>query len=428
MNALKFWSKDEPPATRLARLGLVLLLIAAAVKGVLIRFTAGFQGDELFYTREVQRLAAQGLLAALTEGISFLYTSSGWLVSKITGDILLSNRLLSLLSLGVVLHALWGITSTLKIRHELRILLILTLLTFAFDPRRSPFLFGVNDPMLYAIFFQAVYLLIRFFYTDNQRFIIIAAILAGVCFWVREFALMYIAALMLPVAVWCFSVKGRAILQRSALAMLFMVIAGSTALLPHIPSLVSNGTPGFEEKNYMGNWRERAYLSQVRRIPSGSVFAYEWVDWAEVEAWKADVHNPPLPGNRMELIKRDPKMVADSFASNIVIRSTYLFTLRNGLLFLVFTGAFLVLHRVRGAPGYAAWLLLALFTIAYTLMISAVSLHRIEIRWLTPAIIAMATAATILLQQASVARFRWVRPLINFQYLYLGVSLLMILF
>jgi hypothetical protein len=442
MNAFKFWSLEKPLTSQLARLAIMLMLIIAAVKGIIVRYSAGFQGDELFYTREVQRLNMQGLLTAMTEGISLLYATSGWLLSRFTGDILLANRILSLISLAVLVHALLGISTLLKVRQEFRLLLILTLLTFAFDPSRSPFLFGVNDTMLYALFFQSVYFLVRFIVTDNKRSLIIAAILAGACFWLREFALMYLVALMIPVVIWCFSTRGKAMLQRFLLTSMFLLIAGSAALLPHIPSLTINGTTGFEDKNYMGNWLERAYLSQVRRIPSGSVFAYQWVDWSEVEAYKAAGKYPPLPGTRLELLKRDPKMFADSFASNIVIRCTYLFTLRNGVFFLAFM--FLPLascfslrqgmdsNLLQGMDsnfrkGKEVWLLLTLFTIAFTIMISVVSIHRIEIRWLTPAILSMAAATTILLEQAARARFRWLQQITFFQYLYLGVFLLMIL-
>ncbi|MFO7721755.1 MAG: hypothetical protein R6V49_00885 [Bacteroidales bacterium] len=424
MSILKFWSQEEPLTERLARLALLLLLAAAAVKGIIIRFSAGYQGDELFYVREVVRLADQGFLSAVSDGISFLYTLSGYALSKLTGDILLGNRILSLISLAFVIHALLGITSVMKIRQSLRWLLILTILTFAFDPRRSPFLFGINDPMLFAVFFQSLYMLTKFVFTDNARHLIYAALLLGACFWIREISLMYLVALALPIATWCISAKGRGIVQRFITALLFLIMVASTAVLPHIPAITTQGTLGFEDKNYMGNWREREYLTQVRRISSGSVFAYQWIDWSEVEAYKEAGIQPPLPQNRLEILKQDPKMVADSFASNILIRCTYLFTLRNGLLFIVFLGAFLVLRRIRGTTGYQGWLLFSLFTLAYTLMLSAITIHRIEVRWLTPAIITMAVAAIILLDQSAQSGHKWYRPLVWGQYLFIGASLL----
>jgi hypothetical protein len=416
------WKRDLIPSYVM-----VVFLVLAAVKGIWIRFSDIITGDEYFYLLEVKRLFSEGILATMTRGSSILFTALSALLSYITGDLLLSNRLLSLLPGLFAVWSIWKMARLWGISREPRLLLVFTLLTFLFDPERSPFLFGTNDAMLFALIAEGLYQLFRFLEFQKWNYLIGAGLLFGAGFWVREIHLMY----LLPVAGGAFLYlvipSEIRILRKTGQSTLFFSIVLLTAVLVHIPSLITNGKPGFEDKDYMGNWRERDYLTQIMRKPSGSVFAYERAEWSEVEAWKQSEKNPALPGTRLDIWKADPVMAADRFSSNLLIRCTYLFSLRNGVLFILFLASFWMIKKIRESGRLKHWLLLILMISGYTLMISAITLHRIEIRWLALTIMFVALAGTFILEILRNHQSKWYRYCLWAQYIFIGLSLLKLL-
>lgn len=406
---------------------LVILLLILVYRSLKIRFGAAPAGDETFYIHEVQRLQDKGPGETLRQGVSFLYVVLGNAIGKITGNILLANRLVSLLSLAFVIHALHGIAALMKVSRNLRGLMILTLLAFAFDHQRSPFLFGLNDPLLFALMAESLFFTVRYLYSEKNRDLLIASVMLGAGFWVREITLIYVVALAIATGFYSIQLLRKKAYRKVWVPVLFFAVAAAMAILPHLPALASRGTLGFEDKNYMGNWRERDYLSQVRRISTGSLFAYKRVEWEEVEAYKADPVNPPLPATRIEIFRRDPKMVMDSFASNLLIRNTFFFLFRNGILFLMFLYTFRAIKRVKDMRQVHAWWLLAFIVITYTLFISAITLHNIDIRWMALTIMLMAVAGVPgldLLRRRSQQAYRW---FLYLQYAFIAFAIVRLL-
>lgn len=414
-----YFSKENLP---MVLLGVLLLILA--VKAVAIRFSAELSGDEYFYLREVLRFRDIGFTAALQEGISILFVIPGHLLAYLTGDILMANRILSLLSLGVILHALIRMAGLMHISKNLQWLMSLTILAFAFDYQRSPFLFGTNDTFLYALLAESFYFLIRFLQTDERKNLLVSGVFLGLGFWVREITSMYLAAVALAAGVYSIHQLRKRNWSGIAWVFIFFGVTFGTGVIPHLPALISSGHLAFEDKNYMGNWRERDYLSQIRRLPSGSVFAYTRVEWDEVEQYKREGHLPELPKTRYESFKLDPKMAADSFASNLLIRCTYLFSLRNGVLFLLFLASFWLWDRMKSNNLTKPWLFLSMVIISYALMISAITLHRIEIRWLTLVILLMTLTGSMILDMLKTGHPKLFRNLVYVQYCFIGLSIL----
>lgn len=419
-----FSVKEGEVIGRLLKAGLLAFFLVSAVLSIRERYSQEEAGDEHFYVLEVERLQRDGLTASLTEGTSALFVSLGAVMSHITGDILTGNRIISLLSLILVLHAFTGVLSLLKVSREPKWLMVLTILAFAFDPGRSPFLFGINDTLMFGVVAQAIHHTTRFIIRNKQKDLIIAAIFLGAGFWIREITLLYVAAFGIASVLYVFMLHKKEILKRFANTALFFVIVALFGIIPHLPALMSNGDLGFEDKNYMGNWREREYLTQIKRIPSGSVFAYKWVDWGEVKEHKEQGLQPKLPETRPELWKLDPKMALDSFASNIMIRCTYLFSLRNGMLFILFLASFRMWRDIRKRRHTATWVFLATMILAYTLLISVITLHRIEIRWLSLAIMLMAAAGAYILDILGKKVSRFYKPLVIAQFVFICLSLI----
>ncbi|HRZ42971.1 MAG TPA: glycosyltransferase family 39 protein [Bacteroidales bacterium] len=407
--------------------GLLIGVVAAAVRAISIRFPAGFSGDELFYWREVVRLQEIGWWNMLTTGTSFLYIGLSGLLTHLTGSILLSNRLLSLIPGLLVIWSLWKMAGLWDISLPVKRVMLLTALAFVFDPSRSPFLFGTNDALMFACVAEGVYRLFCWLKYNKLSSLVASAVLFGMGFWVREITLMYLIPLYGAALLYLIFPSWKPVSRRIGAIALFSGILLCTGILVHLPALSVNGTSGFEDKNYMGNWRERDYLSQIRRQPSGSVFAYERVEWAEVRAYKNSGLKPELPATRLEILRRDPKMVADAFASNLLIRCTYLFTLRNGLLFFLFLASFWLFPWVRRKAIFSQWILLILLITGYTLEISAITLHRIEIRWLTLSILFVTLAGSYMLDLLRIERPKLYRTALWLQYAVIGLSLAMIL-
>ena len=414
--------KDTLPLT-----ALFVLLVAAAVRAIIIRFSAGFSGDELFYFNEVARVQQEGYLQVVTGGTSALFVGISGLISFITGDILLSNRLLSLIPGLFVIWSLWKMAGLWDISIQVKRLMLLTALTFLFDPSRSPFLFGTNDALMFALVAEGVYWLFCYLKYNKLSSLVISAVLFGMGFWVREITLMYLVPLYGASILYVIFPSWKLRAGRIGAIVIFTGIMLFTGILLHLPALTVHGKPGFEDKNHMGNWRERDYLSQVRRQPAGSVFAYERVEWSEVEAYKASGAEPALPATRFEILKRDPKMVADAFAANLLIRCNYLFSLRNGVLFLMFLASFWMIARIRKKDLFPQWVLLMLLIVGYTLEISAITLHRIEIRWLSLTILFMTLAGSYVLDMLRTEHPKLFRAALWLQYGFAGLSLLMIL-
>ena len=417
-------AREGEVITRLLKAGLLVFFLVSAVLSIRERHSQEAAGDENFYVLEVERLQREGIMASLNEGTSALFVSIGTAMSYITGDILTGNRILSLLSLVLVLHALLGIASLLKISREVKWLMAFTILAFAFDPERSPFLFGINDTLMFGVIAQSLLYSIRFINKNKLRDLIIAALFLGAGFWIREITLIYLAAFAVAALLYLFMLRRKGLLRRLGNSALFFIIVALFGIIPHLPALLSNGNSGFEDKNYMGNWREREYLTQLRRIPSGSVFAYKWVDWEEVKEHKEQRLLPTLPQTRLELWKLDPKMAVDSFASNIIIRCTYLFSLRNGLFFILFITSFWMWRDIKRRKQQAAWVFLVAIILTYTLLISVITLNRIEVRWLSMAIMLMATAGAYILDILRRKGSGYYKPLALAQFVFICLSLI----
>lgn len=409
-----------------AKTVLFILLVIVALLAVKTRFTDSWQGDEYFYVTEVERVKNNGIWKTINEGTSHLFVVLSSTLSFVTGDTLFSNRLLSLLSLILVINAIIGIANIFKINRELKWLLLITVLTFAFDPFRSPFLFGINDTLMFGVISQSIFYLVKYLIREKTKYAIIAAILIGIGFWIREITLIYITTIAFASLIYLITIIKKRAYRHVKTLVLFFLIVFTTATIPHLPALINEGTFAFEDKNYMGNWREREYLTQLKRIPSGSVFSYERVSWEEVEAYKAEGLKPYLPQTRFDILRSDPKMVIDSFSSNLLIRSSYLFLFRNGVFFILFIASFWLWKEIRKRKNFTPWILIVSVISLYTIIISAITIHRIEIRWMGLVIILMAFAGAYILDVLEKKRSIYYKPLVMAQYIFIALSLIRI--
>ncbi|MDP3115394.1 MAG: hypothetical protein Q8M98_11595 [Candidatus Cloacimonadaceae bacterium] len=373
-------------------------------------------GDEGFFLKELGRFQQDGMWTSFSDGISHLHVLLVNFLSYFVGQPLLAGRILSLLLLPLgFLIGVW-IIRNLRLSHAVEVLTLATLAyVLVFSQSGKMFYRFLSDPLMIVIALGSILYIQRYCTEYRIKYLISAAILAGMMFWVRSFALLIFGG-MFAFFLYLFIFHKPRVKHFSAM-LLFITIASSTALIVQIPSIHNKGRISFEDKSGDGDWNERNWITRIDRKSNGGVFSYLRVTWDRVEQFKQEYGEHSIPRSLSERFARDPKFMVDSFVSNMVVRIPYVLLISIGFYFL------LLLDLIR-RPKWLFWdlqssfklLLLSVF-VSVSLGLSLIIVNYIEHRWLFAAVFCALILSSMHLDRSVMRRYR--KYLIGSQWIFL---------
>jgi len=337
-------------------------------------------GDEGFYLNELNRFREIGLWKSFSEGISQLWILLAYLISLITGNDLISIRIINILLLPVALYLMYSI---IKEFIEDKNLLILSMLSCVFlliaTKTGTMFFLGINDPLMIIFCLSTMYFLLKYNNSWAIKDLIIASLFAGMMFWVRTFSIIILGGFI----AWIFLIVllKHPFWKNLFRAIVFCILTIIIALIPQIPSLAEKGQLAFEHKGTENhNWGEINWLTRIKRESAGSLFAYKRPSWEELDEYKRTYGDKSIPIGLIEQFKYDPKFIIDNFIVNVFFRVPYILALSIGFLFLAFLN-YLRLPEKWFIDKNLGGLLLLLTSISVCCGVSIYIINYVEHRW-----------------------------------------------
>jgi len=228
----------------------------------------------------------------------------------------------------------------------------------------------------------AVLFLIKYLDDNRVKDLILTAVLSGMMFWVREFSIIIFGGVIAAVFVLPILKKEKLMLHFAKFT-LFIIIFVLVVLVVQVPSIAENQKLSFERKggSGLGNWGQRNWLTQKEQISSGSVFAYQRVEWDYVDEYIETHGKESIPRGVVAVFRDNPKLKTDITIVNLFFRVPYILLISTGLLIF---GLFRVVREPEVWLSVLSPSMLALLAVFFSVCcgVSLAIINYIEHRWI----------------------------------------------